>query len=223
MAIEYFCCFHSYRTKLSELSDEQIGRVFKAAMLYSETGETSILSPIESLAFSFIRYDIDQSHAEYEQKCEKNRANASGRIRSLPNVCDGYQTKTKTKSKTKTKTIGESNSENAPSPPPDEQLSDKKTDAKKHKYGEYGNVLLSDEDMEKLKAEFPSDYSERIERLSAYMAQTGKTYKNHLATIRNWAKSDASQLSGIKSSEPVQYSTDDFLSSVKEYEKNMEV
>lgn len=61
----------------------------------------------------------------------------------------------------------------------------------RHKYGEYSNVLLSDSDMEKLKAEFPNDYQGRIENLSAYMASTGKSYKNHLATIRNWAKKDA--------------------------------
>lgn len=60
----------------------------------------------------------------------------------------------------------------------------------KHKYGEYKNVLLSDEDMEKLKSEFPKDYSDRIENLSSYMASTGKPYKNHLATIRTWARKE---------------------------------
>lgn len=60
----------------------------------------------------------------------------------------------------------------------------------RHKYGQYSNVLLTDTDYEKLKSEFPSDYSERIENLSCYMASTGKAYKNHLATIRNWAKKD---------------------------------
>ena len=60
----------------------------------------------------------------------------------------------------------------------------------RHKYGEYNNVLLSDEDMEKLKAEFPDDWEKRIERLSDYIESTGKSYKNHLATIRNWAKRD---------------------------------
>lgn len=58
----------------------------------------------------------------------------------------------------------------------------------RHKYGEYKNVLLSDDDYEKLVNEFPIDYKERIERLSEYIASTGKTYKNHLATIRNWAR-----------------------------------
>ena len=61
---------------------------------------------------------------------------------------------------------------------------------KKHKYGEYKNVLLSDEELEKLKKEFPTDWKERIERLSEYCASTGKVYKNYLATIRNWAKRD---------------------------------
>ena len=65
----------------------------------------------------------------------------------------------------------------------------KKKRAVRHKYGEYNNVLLTDEQMAKLQAEFP-DWPERIERLSSYMASSGKSYKDHLATIRNWAKKD---------------------------------
>lgn len=60
----------------------------------------------------------------------------------------------------------------------------------RHKHGEYQNVLLSDDDLEKLKAEFPADWAQRIQRLSEYMASSGKSYKNHLATIRNWARRD---------------------------------
>ena len=63
----------------------------------------------------------------------------------------------------------------------------------KHKYGEYKNVLLSDDEIEKLKNEFPNDYLERIERCSAYCASTGKSYKNYLATIRNWARKDKTE------------------------------
>ena len=63
----------------------------------------------------------------------------------------------------------------------------------RHKYGRYKNVLLTDEDLNKLKSEFPHDWGDRLERLSEYMASTGKSYKNHLATIRNWAKRDKPQ------------------------------
>ena len=62
---------------------------------------------------------------------------------------------------------------------------------KKGTYGCYGNVKLSDTDLSKLKAEFPADWQERIDRLSTYMDSSGKSYKNPLATIRNWARRDA--------------------------------
>ena len=59
----------------------------------------------------------------------------------------------------------------------------------KHKYGEYNNVLLTDEELDKLKDEY-IDWQERIENLSSYVASTGKSYKSHYATIRNWARKD---------------------------------
>ena len=62
---------------------------------------------------------------------------------------------------------------------------------KRARYGEYRNVLLTDEQFEKLKSEFPADYEKRIEAVSAYCQSTGKSYKDYLATIRNWAKRDA--------------------------------
>ena len=81
------------------------------------------------------------------------------------------------------KDIMSDSDESAPLPP-------KKTKPVKHKYGEYKNVLLTDEELQKLKTEY-SDYEERIERLSSYVASTGKAYKSHYATIRNWARKDA--------------------------------
>ena len=78
--------------------------------------------------------------------------------------------------------------------------------APRHKYGMYNNVLLSDEDMEKLQAEFPHDYSDRIERLSEYIASTGKSYKSHLATIRAWARKETQ-----KPSENSSFNTDEFF------------
>ena len=71
----------------------------------------------------------------------------------------------------------------------DEEEPPKPSKPVKHKHGEYANVLLTDDELEKLKAEYP-DWKERIERLSSYVASTGKSYKSHYATIRNWARKD---------------------------------
>ena len=60
-----------------------------------------------------------------------------------------------------------------------------------HTYGTYNNVIFSDGQLEELKRDFPSDWEQRIERLSEYMESTGKQYRNHLATIRMWAKEES--------------------------------
>ena len=55
------------------------------------------------------------------------------------------------------------------------------------KHGIYKNVEFTAEEFDILIAEFPDTYQSWIEKLSSYMASTGKAYKNHLATIRSWA------------------------------------
>lgn len=62
-------------------------------------------------------------------------------------------------------------------------------DGKKHKYGEHKNVLLTDDEFEKLKNKF-NDYQERIERLSEGIALKGYKYKSHYLAILNWARND---------------------------------
>ena len=52
-------------------------------------------------------------------------------------------------------------------------------------YGKFQNVFLSDGDMDSLRQTVPQ-LREYIERLSAYMQSTGKSYADHAATIRSW-------------------------------------
>lgn len=56
--------------------------------------------------------------------------------------------------------------------------------------GRYENVFLSEAELGALQTEFPDQWQQYIERLSEYMASTGKAYKNHIATIRRWAAAD---------------------------------
>lgn len=78
--------------------------------------------------------------------------------------------------------------QNAPEPPAPEKP--KKQEPVRHKYGEYKNVLLTDEQLADLRKLFPYDLQNRIERLSEYIASTGRSYKNHFATIKAWARKD---------------------------------
>lgn len=67
---------------------------------------------------------------------------------------------------------------------------DKRKAPRRKGYGEYGRCMLTDEELAKLKAEFP-DWEDRIRRLDEYCESKGRSYKNGLATIRSWARRDA--------------------------------
>lgn len=60
-------------------------------------------------------------------------------------------------------------------------------------YGRYNNVFLSDTELSELQEELPGKWEFYIDRLSGYIASTGKKYQNHAATIRRWAADDTAK------------------------------
>lgn len=88
----------------------------------------------------------------------------------------------------------------------------------KHKYGEYKNVLLSDEEIRRLKRDIPR-YEDYIDNLSDYIASKGDKYKSHYATIRNWYKRDQKKTENKQSNkfcpkEQRNYDFDDYEKSI---------
>ena len=134
-----------------------------------------------------------------KKKREQRDANTEevGQSPMKSNKSPTCPSKSKRKSKSIDKDIEKDN--NIPDSDESEQPTPKKT---KHKYGEYKNVLLTDEELQKLKTEYSDDWQKRIENLSAYVESTGKKYKSHYATIRNWARKDAEQKPGKKEMVP---------------------
>lgn len=59
----------------------------------------------------------------------------------------------------------------------------------KHAHGFFANVLLTDDELQKLAEEMPN-YEEYIEKLSHYIESNGKKYKSHYATILMWHRKD---------------------------------
>ena len=77
----------------------------------------------------------------------------------------------------------------AETPPPKSKKDPKPV---KTKYGEYENVLLTDTEIQRLTEQIPG-YESILERLSEYIASTGKKYASHYATIRAWHRRDQEQ------------------------------
>lgn len=177
--IKYDHIMPSVADELALLLDEDVNKVKLALQAIVSMGmaelwddETLYLSAMQSLVGS------ETSAAARMRRHREQKA-----LHCYADVTKRYVEKEKSREDTEID-MEKSNKADKPSKPP------------RHKYGHYSNVLLSDEDMDKLKSEF-SDWEQRIERLSEYMASTGKSYKNHLATIRNWARRDTEKKPSI--------------------------
>lgn len=57
-------------------------------------------------------------------------------------------------------------------------------------FGLFENVILSQEDYEELSRTIVENLDGLIDRLSTYMTSTGRTYKNHKATLLSWYLQD---------------------------------
>ena len=70
-------------------------------------------------------------------------------------------------------------------PASEEESSPASTKSSKHKYGEYKNVLLKDEELQKLKEEY-HNWEELIKYLDEYIEMKGYKAKSHYLCIKKW-------------------------------------
>lgn len=79
--------------------------------------------------------------------------------------------------------LDESSIDNIPAS--EERSSSASVKANKHKYGEYKNVLLKDEELQKLKDEY-KNWEELISYLDEYIEMKGYKAKSHYLCIKKW-------------------------------------
>ena len=70
-------------------------------------------------------------------------------------------------------------------PAPEEESSSASAKANKHKYGEYKNVLLKDEELQKLQKDY-QNWEELIRFLDEYIEMKGYKAKSHYLAIKKW-------------------------------------
>lgn len=73
--------------------------------------------------------------------------------------------------------------------PEEYRREEKSIEENKIKFGEFKNVLLSQEEFKKLVNQYGNNATRKlIEELSSYLKSSGKRYKSHYATLLNWAR-----------------------------------
>ena len=169
---------------IATITRQQVGTVERALQIFMKLG---LVEPLQNgaLYMSNIELLIGQSSTEVERKRRARRALQESK--ALPEAaadkCPPYA---------------------ADICPPERELDieiEKEIEIKREgeikagqaaraPFGRYGNVFLSEKDLTELQKELPGKWEYYIDRLSGYIASTGKKYKNHAATILRWAADD---------------------------------
>ena len=158
---------------IATITRQQIGTVERALQIFLKLGLVEVLDS-GTFYMSNIELLIGQSSTEAERK---RAARLQNKALSAPRTNGGHLSDIR---------------------PPEIEL-EKEIEIKREiekgrsarAYGRYQNVFLTDEELADLQASFPTVWGQYIEKLSEYMASTGKRYQSHAATIRRWAGEDA--------------------------------
>ena len=191
--MRYLKVFTDFAEVIEPLSEAERGRLFTAMLQYASTGETAELKGAERFVWPTAKQNIDRTRVEAERNaaCGSKGGRPKKPAETDLNRKKPAETDLNRKKADKDKDKDKDKDNIIPPISPNGDIVPLEGERpRKHKYGEYKNVLLTDDELEKLKAEY-ADYLDRIERLSSYIASTGKAYKSHYATIRNWARADA--------------------------------
>lgn len=156
---------------IATFARHQIGTVERALKVFIEFGLVEVLTD-GAFYMTDMQLLIGQSSTEGERKkkertrLQRQKLLPSGMVDKCPSILE-YR---------------------------DKEIRDKSIENREREraraYGRYQNVILTEAELAELQAEFPTVWNEYIEKLSAYMESTGKTYKSHAATIRRWAAED---------------------------------
>lgn len=158
---------------IATITRHQVGTVERALQIYEQLGLVEVLDD-GTYYMSNIELFISQSSTEGERK-----RRARQEVRAQKYLC------------------GQMSESIADICPPEKEIEIEREletgQTAPTPLGRYKNVLLSDTELADLKAELPTKWQHYIDRLSEYMASTGKKYHSHLATIRRWAADDGKQ------------------------------
>ena len=91
MPMTGFFCQDEYLAKTAKLTDEEVGRLFRALIDYHANGVIAELDGRESIAFDFIKEDIDKDEAAYAKKCKQASENRRKALSNDATDVDGGQ------------------------------------------------------------------------------------------------------------------------------------
>lgn len=197
MAKNSFIVYYNYKEALADLTDEQVGKLFRALFEYEMEGKDPEFEGELKIAFRFIKKDLDINLTKYASVCERNRENGmkGGRPRNPENPKNpsGFS---KTQENPKNPVgadddndiiyTSNNNIEKIKENSAISTIKEKKKETTQ-KFGEYAHVLLTDKQYEKLVEDYGQEKTSlAIKYLDEYIEMKGAVYKNYNLVLRKW-------------------------------------
>lgn len=180
-----FIVYGDIKATSDELSDEQLGKLFRGMIDYFVSGECPRFTDSLKFAFIPIKQQMDRDSEKYAQRCEKMRENVNKRWSKDTKVYNGIQlntndTNTNTKTKANTKTITDTTTTT-------------NTDTKHRGGGECDDEFdlwkrLTPDDIDKIYDVYPESGGFLIDEVAADVKSKRKKIKNARTYILGYAK-----------------------------------
>lgn len=203
-----FVMYMSWATLLANLPEEQAGILIKAICAKQTGAEYEITDPVVSAMFSMIESQLDKDTAKYNETC-RNRSDAGRKgnekrwteSQTVANVADNeseYESDTENESENEHPTGAKKKSASAR--------------PARHKHGQFGHVLLTDDQFDALVAKHGSTETENaIRAVDEYCEQSGKTYRNYALVMEKWGYHSATERARSGTTKPGGFDANDYL------------
>lgn len=202
-----FLIYKNMGAHVKKLSDAEAGKLFKALFDFSTDGETGAnLTPEADMLYGImcdhIMMDDEKWNIVRERRASAGRKGAESRWQTMANDGNAIQSVANDgknggngngygKGKGNGNGYGDGNKDATTPPAPPAPT----TPPAKTPRGHFGNVMLTDAEIESFKKTRPDDWEIRIEHLDHWLEdhpnkKTAPSYRDHLHVLESWARKD---------------------------------
>lgn len=198
--------FSNMKEPIDELDDEDAGKLFKAILAY-QNGDEVKLQGLLKVVFLQIKQQIDYNNERYAETSKKrSEARKAWLLKQQTSTNDNKTQQNPTNENNTHLYDNDNENENViENVIENENGNDNGNENESENvcssnintinsptaraYGRFSNIILEKHQYDDLKKEFP-EADEAIEKMSAYLANEKKTYKNFYARLRLWILQD---------------------------------
>lgn len=189
MSKKSFVIYDSWATLIASIPTEQAGELIQAICKKRIGESVEITDPSVAGMFAMIAPQLDADSKKYQEKCD--RIKAAREKTELKNSESGLKNDESGLKNDESGgvSVSDSVSDSVSVHPTgvNKRAREEKQEKQRHKFGQYGHVILSDDEFNTLAAEHGEPQTqEAIRAVDEYCEQSGKRYKNYALVLKKW-------------------------------------